>query len=78
MVNVTVEARNDVDNPGVADGPQFPPREGPMGDSDRYQWIALKRAARTYWESTRDKHAESREIVKANGAAIGRHRTATR
>ncbi|HEX3955838.1 MAG TPA: recombinase family protein [Trebonia sp.] len=56
----------------VADGPQFPPREGPMGDSDRYQWIAQKRAARTYWEATRDKHADTREIIKANGGAIGK------
>ncbi|MGH7441563.1 MAG: recombinase family protein, partial [bacterium] len=56
----------------VADGPVFPPREGPMGDSDRYQWIAQKRAARTYWENTRDKHADTREIIKANGAAIGK------
>jgi DNA invertase Pin-like site-specific DNA recombinase len=56
----------------VADGPQFPPREGPMGDSDRYQWIAQKRAARTYWESVRDKHADTRELIKANGGAIGR------
>ena len=56
----------------VANGPQFPPREGPMGDSDRYQWIAQKRAARTYWESVRDKHADTRGLIKANGGAIGR------
>lgn len=56
----------------VANGPWFPPREGPMGDSDRYQWIAQKRAARTYWEAVRDKHADIREVIKANGAAIGR------
>lgn len=56
----------------VADGPQFPPREGPMGDSDRYQWIAQKRAARTYWEAVRDKHADTREVIRANGGAIGR------
>lgn len=55
----------------VADGPRFPPREGPMGDSDRYQWIAQKRAARTYWEAVRDKHADTREVIKANGGAIG-------
>lgn len=55
----------------VANGPQFPPREGAMGESDRYQWIAQKRAARTYWEAVRDKHADTREIIKANGAAIG-------
>jgi DNA invertase Pin-like site-specific DNA recombinase len=56
----------------VANGPQFPPREGPMGESDRYQWIAQKRAARTYWEAVRDKHADTREIIHANGAAIGK------
>jgi hypothetical protein len=55
----------------VANGPQFPAREGAMGESDRYQWIAQKRAARTYWESVRDKHADTREIIKANHAAIG-------
>jgi len=56
----------------VADGPQFPPREGPMGESDRYQWIAQKRAARTYWESVRDKHADTHEVIRTNGAASGR------
>jgi len=56
----------------VADGPQFPPRDGAMGESDRYQWIAQKRAARTYWESVTDKHADTREIIHENGAAIGR------
>lgn len=55
----------------VPDGPQFPPRDGAMGESDRYQWIAQKRAARTYWESVRDKHADTREVIHANGAAIG-------
>lgn len=56
----------------VARGPQFPARDGAMGESDRYQWIAQKRAARTYWESVRDKHADTREIIRANGGAIGR------
>ena len=55
----------------VADGPEFPPREGAMGESDRYQWIAQKRAARTYWEAVRDKHADTREMIHENGAAIG-------
>ena len=52
----------------TADGVQFPARD----DSDRYQWIGLKRRARTYWEDVRDKHADSRKIVLANKAAIGR------
>jgi DNA invertase Pin-like site-specific DNA recombinase len=47
---------------------QFPPRD----DSDRYQWLGLKRRARTYWEDVRDKHADTRKMVLANGAAIGR------
>lgn len=52
----------------TADGVQFPARD----DSDRYQWLGLKRRARTYWEDVRDKHADSRKIVLANKAAIGR------
>lgn len=52
----------------TADGVQFPARD----DSDRYQWIGLKRRARTYWEDVRDKHADSRKIVLANGSASGR------
>ena len=55
----------------VANGPQFPAREGAYGEADRYQWVAEKRKARTYWEAVRDKHADTREIIKANGAAIG-------
>lgn len=47
---------------------QFPPRD----DSDRYQWLGLKRRARTYWEDVRDKHASIREVIKANGGAIGK------
>jgi DNA invertase Pin-like site-specific DNA recombinase len=56
----------------VADGPWFPAREGPMGESDRYQWIAQKRAARTYYESVRDKYSDTREIIRANGALAGK------
>lgn len=56
----------------IANGPQFPPRDGPMGESDRYQWIAMKRAARTYWEAVRDKHADTREMILAHKAVIGR------
>ena len=52
----------------TTEGVQFPPRD----DSDRYQWVGLKRRARTYWEDVRDKHAQTRELIKANGAAIGR------
>jgi DNA invertase Pin-like site-specific DNA recombinase len=52
----------------TTEGVQFPPRD----DSDRYQWIGLKRRARTYWEDVRDKHAQTRELIKANGGAIGR------
>lgn len=52
----------------TADGVQFPARD----DSDRYQWIGLKRRARTYWEDVRDKHADARKIVLANKAATGR------
>jgi Resolvase, N terminal domain len=55
----------------VASGPQFPPREGAYGEADRYQWVAEKRKARTYWESVRDKHADTREVIRANGGAIG-------
>jgi DNA invertase Pin-like site-specific DNA recombinase len=51
----------------TTEGVQFPARD----DSDRYQWIGLKRRARTYWEDVRDKHAQTRELVKANGGAIG-------
>lgn len=52
----------------TTEGVQFPPRD----DSDRYQWLGLKRRARTYWEDVRDKHADSRKIVLANHAALGR------
>jgi DNA invertase Pin-like site-specific DNA recombinase len=52
----------------TTEGVQFPARD----DSDRYQWVGLKRRARTYWEDVRDKHAQTREIIKANGGAIGR------
>jgi DNA invertase Pin-like site-specific DNA recombinase len=51
----------------TAEGVQFPPRD----DSDRYQWLSLKRRARTYWEDVRDKHASTRELIRANGGAIG-------
>jgi DNA invertase Pin-like site-specific DNA recombinase len=47
---------------------QFPPRH----DGDRYMWLGLKRRARTYWEDTKAKHAATREVIKANGAAIGK------
>lgn len=52
----------------TTEGVQFPPRD----DSDRYQWVGLKRRARTYWEDVRDKHAQTREIIRANGGAIGK------
>lgn len=52
----------------TAEGVQFPPRD----DSDRYQWIGLKRRARTYWEDVRDKYKDGREMVAANSAASGR------
>lgn len=51
----------------TAEGVQFPPRD----DADRYQWLGLKRRARTYWEDVRDKHAGTRAVIKANGGAIG-------
>lgn len=51
----------------TTEGVQFPARD----DSDRYQWIGLKRRARTYWEDVRDKHAQTRQLIKANGGAIG-------
>ena len=51
----------------TAEGVMFPPRD----DSDRYQWLGLKRRARTYWEDVRDKHASTRTIIRANGGAIG-------
>ena len=46
----------------------FPPRH----DGDRYLWVAMKRRARTYWEDVRDEHASIREVIRANGAAIGK------
>jgi DNA invertase Pin-like site-specific DNA recombinase len=52
----------------VAKGPQYPART----DSERGDWDGQKRRARTYWEDVRDKHADTREIIKANGGAIGR------
>ena len=52
----------------TTEGVIFPARD----DSDRYQWLGLKRRARTYWEDVRDKHAQTRELIKANHAAIGR------
>lgn len=52
----------------TAEGVRFPPRD----DSDRYQWLGLKRRARTYWEDVRDKYGTGRDVVKANGAALGR------
>lgn len=51
----------------TAEGVQFPPRDA----SDKYQWIGLKDRARSYWEDVRDKHAHTREIIRANGGAIG-------
>lgn len=51
----------------TADGVQFPARD----DSDRYQWVGLKRRARTYWEDVRDTHADRRRQLLAAGAAIG-------
>ena len=51
----------------TTEGVQFPARD----DSDRYQWIGLKRRARTYWEDVKAKHAQTRELIKANGGAIG-------
>lgn len=51
----------------TSEGVRFPARD----DSDRYQWIGLKRRARTYWEDVRDKQAGGRAIVRANGGAIG-------
>lgn len=51
----------------TAEGVEFPPRD----DSDRYQWLSLKRRARTYWEDVRDKHASTRELITVNGGAIG-------
>ena len=52
----------------VARGPQYPARN----DAERGDWDGQKRRARTYWEDTRDKYADTREIIKANGGAIGR------
>lgn len=52
----------------TADGVMFPPRD----DSDRYQWLALKRRARTYWEDVQSKHADVRRELLANGSAVGK------
>jgi DNA invertase Pin-like site-specific DNA recombinase len=51
----------------TAEGVQFPPRD----DSDRYQWLGLKRRARTYLEDVAAKHASTRQLIRANGGAIG-------
>jgi hypothetical protein len=51
----------------TTEGVQFLPRD----DSDRYQWLGLKRRARTYWEDVRDKHAQTRKLIHDNHAAIG-------
>jgi DNA invertase Pin-like site-specific DNA recombinase len=51
----------------VARGPQYPARN----DAERGDWDGQKRRARTYWEDTRNKQADAREIIKANGAAMG-------
>lgn len=51
----------------TTEGVQFPPRD----DSDRYQWLGLKRRARTYWEDVRDKHAQTREVIRARQEATG-------
>jgi DNA invertase Pin-like site-specific DNA recombinase len=52
----------------VARGPQYPART----DSERGDWDAQKRAAFNELQSTRERHADTREIVRDNGSAIGR------
>jgi DNA invertase Pin-like site-specific DNA recombinase len=52
----------------VARGPQYPART----DSERGDWDGQKRAARNEWEAIADRHADTREIILENGAAIGR------
>lgn len=51
----------------TTEGVQFPPRD----DSDRYQWLGAKRRARTYWEDVRDKHADTRAVIRARQEATG-------
>lgn len=52
----------------VARGPQYPART----DAERGDWDGQKRRARTYWEDVRDKHADTRELIRENGGFIGR------
>jgi len=54
----------------TGEGVRFPAREG--NDGDYWQWHALKKQARRYWEQTRDKHAGGRAIARASGGFIGR------
>jgi DNA invertase Pin-like site-specific DNA recombinase len=53
----------------TGEGVRFPAREG--NDGDYWQWHALKKQARRYWEQTRDKQAGGRAIAKASGGFIG-------
>lgn len=57
---------------GGPDGVQFPPRDGTQGIIDKQLWDVFKDAARREWEAIRDRYADAREIVSANGAAFGR------
>lgn len=52
----------------VRGGLRYPART----DAERGDWDAKKRSARNYWEDVRDKHADTRGIILANGSAIGR------
>lgn len=51
----------------VAKGPQYPARN----DSERGDWDGQKRRARNYWEDVKSKHADTREVIQANGGIIG-------
>lgn len=52
-------------------GFQFPARSGPMGIVDKQLWQVFKETARREWEAIRDRHADTRQVIKANGGAIG-------
>ena len=54
----------------IVNGPQFPARPG--NESDYWQWHAEKRAARTEWESGRERIMRARTELQEQGKLVGR------
>jgi hypothetical protein len=52
-------------------GFQFPARTGPEGIVDKRLWDVFKETARREWEAIRDRHADTREVIKAHREESG-------